>query len=152
MVLQALGIAVTSYLTSVSDVGKQGWPNLWVRHGYLMMYEGLLSAAGKELGRIEDASVSIAMLRMVSVVLVADDATSVPDRITVPNSPYLKWLQLTPFGVGSNMQYRLEIGIDPQYYMQRIPEPLKNGAAVCSYPLFYEVARTFVTSRVPIRR
>jgi hypothetical protein len=73
----------------------------------LMMYEGLLSAAGKELGRIEDASVSIAMLRMVSVVLVADDATSVPDCITVPNLPYLKWLQLTPFGVGSNMHWRL---------------------------------------------
>lgn len=136
---QALGIAITSYLTSVSDVGKQGWPDLWVRHGYLMTYEGLLSAAGNELGMIEDASVGIAMLRMVSVVFVADDASSLPDRVAVPNSPYVKWVQLTPFGIGSNTQYRLEIGIDPQYYMQRIPEPLKNGAAVRLYPLFYEV-------------
>jgi hypothetical protein len=136
---QALGIAITSYLTSVSDVGKQGWPDLWVRHGYLMTFEGLLSAAGNELGMIEDASVGIAMLRMVSVVLVADDGSSVPERVAVPNSPYLKWVKLVPSGVGRNTQYRLEIGIDPQYYMQRISEPLKNGAAVRLYPLLYEV-------------
>ena len=137
---QALGIAVSSYLASVSDSSKVGWPDVWVRHGYLITFEGLLSAAGKELGMIEDASVGIAMLRMLSVVLVPDDGSaSAPNRVAVPNSPYLKWVTLTPSGVGSNTQYRLEIGMDPQYYMQRIPEPLKNGTAVRMYPLLYQV-------------
>eukprot|EP00957_Ditylum_brightwellii_P119995 9157590-Ditylum_brightwellii.AAC.1 len=48
---QALGIAITSYLTSLSDASRvqAGWADLWVRHGYLITFEGLLSAAGKEL-------------------------------------------------------------------------------------------------------
>jgi len=139
---QALGIAITSYLTAVSDVHKAAWPDLWVRHGYLITYEGLLSAAGKELGMIEDASVGIAMLRMVSVVLVADNGGALAatgERVAVPNSPYLKWVQLTPSGVGSNTQYRVEIGMDAQYYMERIPEPLKNGTSVRMYPLLFQV-------------
>ena len=140
---QALAIAITSYLTAVSDVHRAAWPDLWVRHGYLITYEGLLSAAGKELGMIEDASVGIAMLRMVSVVLVPDNsgAPNQPgsERVAVPNSPYLKWVQLTPSGVGSKTQYRVEIGMDQQYYMERIPEPLKNGSAVRMYPLLFQV-------------
>lgn len=54
---QSLGLAITSYLTSLSDMAKQasGWPSIWQRHGYMVCFEGLLSAAGKELGMIEDA-------------------------------------------------------------------------------------------------
>jgi hypothetical protein len=54
---QSLGLAVTSYLSSLSDNSKitSGWPEIWRRHGYLVCFEGLLSAAGKELGMIEDA-------------------------------------------------------------------------------------------------
>jgi len=54
---QSLGLAVTSYLTSLSDTSKlnAGWPDIWQRHGYMVCFEGLLSAAGKELGMIEDA-------------------------------------------------------------------------------------------------
>ncbi len=50
---QALGIAVTSYLTSISDGGPgwRGYVNTWLRHGYLIAFEGLLSAVGKELGK-----------------------------------------------------------------------------------------------------
>ena len=53
---QSLGLAVTSYLASLSDASKTsaGWPEIWKRHGYLVCFEGLLSAAGKELGMIED--------------------------------------------------------------------------------------------------
>ena len=55
---QALGIAVTSYLTSLSDGGpaSRGYADVWVRHGYLITFEGLLSAVGKELGMIEGES------------------------------------------------------------------------------------------------
>jgi hypothetical protein len=51
---QALGVAVTSYMASLSD-GGPGWNNggVWARHGYLITFEGLLSAVGKELGMIE---------------------------------------------------------------------------------------------------
>lgn len=54
---QSLGLAVSSYLTSISDKDKcaAGWPDVWQRHGYLVCFEGLLSAQGKELGMIEDA-------------------------------------------------------------------------------------------------
>lgn len=54
---QSLGLAVTSYLASISDADKcaTGWPEVWKRHGYMTCFEGLLSAAGKELGMIEDA-------------------------------------------------------------------------------------------------
>lgn len=141
---QTLGIAITSYLTAVSDVHKAAWPDLWVRHGYLITFEGLLSAAGKELGMIEDASVGIAMLKMVSVVLVPDNGNlggggGGGERVAIPNSPFLKWVHLMPSGVGSKTQYRLEIGIDPQYYMERIPEPLKHNTPVRLYPLLFQV-------------
>jgi hypothetical protein len=41
---QALGVAVTSYMASLSD-GGPAWSNggLWARHGYLITFEGLLS-------------------------------------------------------------------------------------------------------------
>jgi hypothetical protein len=88
---------------------------------------------------IEESSVGIAMLHMVSVVLVGDDGSSVPSRVVLPNPPYLKWVKFAPSGVGRNTQYRLEIGIDMEYYVHRISEPLNNGVAVCLYPLLYEV-------------
>ena len=51
---QALGVAVTSYMASLSD-GGPAWSNggVWARHGYLITFEGLLSSVGKELGMIE---------------------------------------------------------------------------------------------------
>lgn len=54
---QSLGLAITSYLASISDGNRNsaGWPEIWKRHGYMVCFEGLLSAAGKELGMIEDA-------------------------------------------------------------------------------------------------
>ena len=49
--MQVLGIATTSYLASISD-GGPAWrfANIWATHGYLITFEGLLSAVGKELG------------------------------------------------------------------------------------------------------
>lgn len=57
---QALGIAVTSYMASLSDGGpamSKGFASVWIRHGYLITFEGLLSAVGKELGMIEGLTI-----------------------------------------------------------------------------------------------
>ncbi len=32
---------------------SKGLASVWIRHGYLVTFEGLLSAVGKELGMIE---------------------------------------------------------------------------------------------------
>ena len=52
---RTLGVAVTSYMASLSDVGPE-WSNdgVWARHGYLIKFEELLISVGKELGMIED--------------------------------------------------------------------------------------------------
>jgi len=137
---QSLGLAVTSYLASISDMNKcgAGWPDLWRKHGFMVCFEGLLSAAGKELGMIEDASVGIAMLRMVRVVLMPDNG--IPSKaVYIPSSPYLKWVNIFPSGEGSNRHYLLQIGVDPSYYAERVPPPLQNNAAVQLYPLLFEV-------------
>jgi hypothetical protein len=146
---QTLGIAVSSYLSSVSDRTKQqsNWPELWTRHGFLVSYEGLLSAAGKELGMIEDASVGINMLRMVRMIFVPDAGTAsatavnTPTRVVVPHSHYLRWIDLTPQPTsnGQEVEYILQIGIDQQYYHQQIPAALKNGTSVRFYPILFEV-------------
>ena len=150
---QALGIAVTSYLASISDGGPawRGYADVWAKHGFLLTFEGLLSAVGKELGMIEDAAVAIAMLRMVNVVLVSDthvptNGCSAPQRIPVPHSPYVRWVHLvyaTPHGSHSKMQYRLEIGMDPSYYLSRVPDPLKNGTAVRFFPILFQMGVDF---------
>ena len=138
---QALGIAVTTYLASISDPSKfqSTWPDLWARHGYLVSFEGLLSAAGKELGMIEDASVGISMLRMVQVVFVPDDGNAVQSRTPVPFSPYVKWIDLRPVGQNAERQFVLQIGIVPSYMDQRIPPPLRSGTHVRLFSLLFEV-------------
>lgn len=144
---QALGIAVTSYLTSLSDIAKCqiGWPELWARHGYLVSFEGLLSAAGKELGMIEDAAVAIDMLRMVRIVLVPDDGNGSHNTnvntgwVGVPHSPLLKWVNLIPSPSEGQMQYLLQIGIHAHYFEQHIPHCLRNGTTVRLFPLLFQV-------------
>jgi hypothetical protein len=135
---QALGIALTSYLTSISQHPKAA--ELWHKHGYLVAYEGLLSAAGKELGMIEDASVGIAMLRNVTVVVVSDEKSAPADKVDVVNSPHLRWIHIaTNQGVGSSTQYSIQIGIDAEYHATRLPSALQNGATVRFYPVLYQV-------------
>jgi len=139
---QSLGLAVSSFLASLSDVHKcaAGWPAVWARHGFLVCFEGLLSAAGKELGMIEDASVAIAMLRMVSVVLVSADGPMPDKAVQIPASPYLKWTKITAGGGdGTARKFVMQIGVDPAYYAERIPQPLKNNAPVRLYPILFEV-------------
>jgi len=141
---QALGIAITLYLTLISDVVRMqtgGWAALWKQYGFLITFEGLLSTAGKELGMIEDASVAIAMLRMVSVVLVpeADQGATSSSRVSVPDCPYVRWVDVLPSGSGSAQKYRVEIGIDSQYYFHKVPPQLRDGAAVQFYPILFQM-------------
>ena len=145
---QALGIAVTLYLAHVSDavkLKKGAWAELWKKHGFLITFEGLLSAAGKELGMIEDASVGINMLRMVSVVLVAANERNTAGGenssscVPVPDSPFVKWVKINHSGHGSKTQYVVEICLDTNFYAQRVPVPLKSGASIKFFPLLYEM-------------
>jgi hypothetical protein len=134
---QALGISLTSLLTSICSSPERS--ETWVKHGYLITYEGLLSAAGKELGMIEDASVGISMMKAVSVIFVSTDAAPPPRRVAVVNSPNLKWVSIEVSGVGSATQYTVKIGMDAQYYNMRLPEPLRNNAPIRFFPLLYQV-------------
>lgn len=139
---QALGIAVTTFLGSISNASKLQsiWSSVWAQHGYLLSFEGLLSAAGKELGMIEDASVGIAMLRMVQILFVPDDGHSVgSSRVIAPSSPYIKWIELVTSGQNASRQFTLRIGIVPSYHDQRIPAPLRLTTPIRLYPLLFEV-------------
>jgi len=115
---QALGIAMTSYLSHVSDyvkVQSSGCAASWKQHGFLITFEGLLSAAGKELGMIEDASVGISMLRMASIVLVSEKdpnwsaGSSANSRVAIKESPYARWVKITPAGSGSKTDIELKL-------------------------------------------
>ena len=139
---QSLGLAVSSFLASLSDVQKcaAGWPAIWAQHGFLVCFEGLLSAAGKELGMIEDASVAIAMLRMVSIVLVPSLNEIPAKAVPIPASPYLKWTKIeAQGGDGSARRFTLTIGVDPGYYEERVPAPLKNNTPVRLFPILFDV-------------
>jgi len=149
---QALGIGVTLYLAMMSDMvamAKHDWASVWKQHGFLVTFEGLLSTAGKELGMIEDAAIGIQMLRMASVVMVPDDTTipipttydesSIDSKVPVIDSPYVKWVNIIPSGVGSATQYLVQIGIEKAYYEQRVPIPLRDGATVRFFPVLYQM-------------
>jgi hypothetical protein len=83
-------------------------------------------------------SVAISMLRMVRVVLMPDKG--IPSKaVFVPSAPYLKWVNLFPSGQGENRHFLLQIGVDPAFYNERIPMPLRNGTAVQFYPVLYQV-------------
>jgi hypothetical protein len=143
---QALGIAVTLYLGHVSDTAKLqrgAWAELWTKHGFLVTFEGLLSAAGKELGMIEDAAVGISMLRMASIVFVTETNNVGKEKssscIPVPDSPYIKWVRINPSGNGTQTKYLVEICVDANFYAQKIPSPLKGNTPVRFYPMLYEM-------------
>ena len=143
---QALGIAISLYLAHVSDLSKlqkAAWAELWARHGFLVTFEGLLSAAGKELGMIEDAAVGIAMLRMTSVVIVTEDNQLYPgnrDRsFGIVDSPYLRWVRINHSGEGKETKYLVEICVDDNYYAQRIPAALQEQTQIRLYPVLYQM-------------
>jgi hypothetical protein len=66
--------------------------------------------------------------------------TGIPSKaVAVSASPYVKWVNLFASGAGTSRTYLLQVGIDANYYTQRIPMPLQNGTAVQLYPLLYQV-------------
>lgn len=94
------------------------------------------------------------MLRTVHVVLVPDDGNKTGNvdnnfklennarqRINVPHSPYVRWISLLTTACGPQIttQYRLEIGLDRSYFQTRIPDPLRNGAAVRFFPVLFQM-------------
>jgi len=75
---QALGIAVTCYMSSLSDGGpaSRGNASIWARHGYLITFEGLLSAVGKELGMIEGKT-DVSFVRFLCLFSIQNYSTNV---------------------------------------------------------------------------
>ena len=161
---QVLGIAITAYLAAISDivrVSSGGFAPTWREYGFPLAFEGLLSAAGKELGMIEDASGAVRMLRMVEVTLVPDDESrekrnmshlenknvgtdhTVLDfsssRVPVIESPYLNWVEIIPKGKGSEMMYSVVIGVDTVYHSNRVPAELRDGVPVRFYPILFQM-------------
>lgn len=51
----------------------------------------------------------------------------------------MKWVNLFSSGQGSQRQFLLQVGVDPAYYHDRIPNCLKKGTAVQLYPLLFQV-------------
>mmetsp|Transcript_25475 Transcript_25475/g.32101 ORF Transcript_25475/g.32101 Transcript_25475/m.32101 type:complete len:360 (+) Transcript_25475:608-1687(+) len=130
-------------MSDKAKLDSGAWAELWIKHGFLVTFEGLLSAAGKELGMIEDAAVGISMLRMASVMIVTEgntfDGVNSSSCIPVPDSPYLKWVRINSYGKGTQTRYLVELCVDVNFYAQRVPSSLKNKAAVRFYPMLYEM-------------
>eukprot|EP00593_Proboscia_inermis_P003797 CAMPEP_0171321966 /NCGR_PEP_ID=MMETSP0816-20121228/114674_1 /TAXON_ID=420281 /ORGANISM="Proboscia inermis, Strain CCAP1064/1" /LENGTH=570 /DNA_ID=CAMNT_0011820341 /DNA_START=251 /DNA_END=1960 /DNA_ORIENTATION=- len=147
---QALCIALTSYLSHVSDATRAVRnAAVWATHGYLLTYEGMLSSAGKEMGMIEDASDSIGMLHGVKIRLVVDDShthnnntntapRACTERVAV-DSTVVKWLEITWLPPNGNRRnppavaeqhswpnVLITVGLDATYYGSRIPPPLQS--------------------------
>ena len=148
---QAIAIALTSFLSSTSNLANS--PNineinakaeLWKTHGYLLCFEGLLSAAGNELGMIEDTSVAIDMLNTVSIQFVAENGNfcrNSENNIPVCGSKFIRWINLDRNANANNKisTLILQVGLDSQYYSRRLPSPLQNGAIVKLYAVLFEM-------------
>ena len=94
---QVLGQAITAYLSAVSDVTRSNdsTAQLWIQHGFLLCYEGLLSAAGKETAMIEDAFSAIELLQHVQVELVDASIDALGERsIKVVGSRVIRSMEL----------------------------------------------------------
>jgi len=110
----------------------------------------MLSAAGKEMGMIEDAAIAVEMLSMVGVLLVPyetknllalDNQGSSPSnntttcRVPIYGSQFLKWVEINkPLSRGSIL---VKVGVADTYFSQ-IPLPLKS-AVVQFYPVLFQM-------------
>lgn len=156
---QAIAIGLTSLLSSMSNLSHSSNKNeiyskaeLWNRHGYLICFEGLLSAAGKELGMIEDASVAIDMLNMVSVEFVSESNDSpiarenTGNKIPVFASEFIRWVSLEDgssagalFEQQKSTPLVLKVGLDANFYVSSLPPPVQNGALIKFYAVLFEM-------------
>jgi hypothetical protein len=162
---QILGIALTAYLAAVSDVTRAtpDVTNFWVQHGFLLCFEGLLSSAGKETAMIEDASAAISMLKMVKVELVDGGTFPLGNKsVAVEGSKVIKFVELVReqpscvptasglddiFGalafnapnVEESSDLLLRVALDPAFYANRTPLPLRNGVKVRFYAMLFQM-------------
>ena len=159
VISQGIAIALTSLLSSISNLSHSTNLNeiyakteLWKRHGYLLCFEGLLTAAGKELGMIEDTSVAIDLLNTVAVQFVSDTANDLFDddnnkenRIPAFGSQFIKWISLDRaknINQGGHIMPTslvLTVGMDPSYYASRFPESLRNRSLIRFYAVLFEM-------------
>ena len=163
---QALSIAVSSFLSTFSNLVSRADCNkqtslmieTWIKHGFLLCFEGLLSAAGKETGMIEDATVAINMLSMAGVMLVCDqkqndlldfgtDTTAKQEeserKIPVHGSQFIQWIKVVrqqqpPNCCASNVTIVVHVGLTSQYYNTHIPISLRE-VVVPFYPMLFQM-------------
>jgi len=150
---QALAIGITSYLSSLSNLELTGIRRIqWVTQGYLICFEGLLSAAGKEQHMIEDAAIAIDMLRMVQVQLVRNEPGGQPGHepmkaqevFPVHGSRVIRWISLVQNKLSvsvpnRNVKFTLKVALDGQYFDARLPPELLGGVAVPFYPILFQM-------------
>ena len=144
---QALSICLTSYLACVSDpIRSEEFAAKWLEHGFLVCFEGMLSAAGKETHMIEDASVGIEMIRDCEVVLetaagdgVGRDSDINARSVEVDDSEWIKNISVSTRTVKNVSRIRVHVKIEAEVYEKRIPEVLKGDACVRFYPVLFQM-------------
>jgi len=156
---QILGTALTAYLAAVSDTTRAtpDASSSWIKHGFLLCFEGLLSSAGKETAMIEDAVAAINMLKMVKVELVDGGKFPMGNKsVKVEGSKVVKCIELVReqpcpsiddvFGnltllpqAEESSSLLLRVALDPAFYTNRTPLSLRNGAKVQFYAMLFQM-------------
>jgi len=145
---QALCQGVTAYLAALSDPNNASVASaqMWVTHGFLLCYEGLLSAAGKEMAMIEDASGALELLSLVDVVIVPgtpENTAMATKKVNVGGSRVIQWLELLPksnnTATAGTTTMELKICIENAFYTNRLPSPLQNNAAIKFHPILFQM-------------
>jgi len=141
---EALGIALTSYLSHVTRPDKEDeHVEKWRTKGCLLVFEGMLSAAGKESGMIEDASVALEMVGRVGVTLLPSDVPQVnpqTPRIQIPGSSYLDWITFENVDLTSNPNappLLVTIGIQRDHFVSKVPPKLPP--VVSLHPVLFQM-------------
>ena len=142
---QASTIALTAYLAHVTTCTEEK-AQQYSKHGFLLVFKGLLSTAGKELGMIEDASIGISLLRNMHIILCPDTPAMVQHLenqakdnsvLPIPESPYLRWLYVSVESDTNN--FKVYVGLHLSFYQQRVPNCLKNNVSVQLFPILYQM-------------
>ncbi|CAM9136976.1 unnamed protein product [Choristocarpus tenellus] len=114
---QAVSIAAASFCVKLEMMARgtlnleaggcstaEGMASRWIKHGFLIGFEGLLSIQGKEHGMVEDTVIALDMVSKYTLQVVP----------ATPDNPPITTQDQLPHDVGSNCgdgRFELEVGI-----------------------------------------